>query len=547
MTMKSLFHALALAAAFILLTACPKPEPEPTPVPKADETVSLGQTGLIDAQRLIPDEVRPLLVQQAGDALAFRCEGAPFSLAFDILKDYDGAKPFSRYCNYPIGYDFNLGSKPAVPAEAPEELDLSAVLPSMIDLGYRSKGMSIYLSGLPEEVLALESIQLAESSHFDVTLSVTSPFFTEGSIIPEFSVDMRAFFNSPEAVDGILSFDAPLTLENGYKAHKVFRLDGVPFDPANFDPERHNLRLDARVGLSGKVKFEGMKTTKTRLASAPDNLLINVTVELRDVSCKSVTGRFSYKTKAVTGTLVLPSALAAMELDPAGSSVQLDMTSNLSVPAQALVDLSSRKNRRTVGEVKGLSLPLAVAAPGGTASSVFRLQEAGDLTPLFARMPDEFQFNTSAAALEDQSCTVLLGQDNQVELTPSAVVPFALGSKYEMSLADTLPVQSKVGAALKEKSLEWLGEVVNTLPLDVEMTVTLIDDYGRAISRPMTQTVAAGSTASVKQAVQTVTTATERVSKAAVAYRLHGIATPRPLKASDKLQASLSIRIPGGD
>lgn len=543
--MKALFHTLTLLAACTLLTACPKPEPEPIPVPKPDETVSLGQTALISGESLLAEGLAPCLQQQTDGSLAFRCTGAPFSLTFDILKDYDGAKPFARYCNTTIGYDFNLGSKPAVPAEAPETIDLSSILPSVVDLGYRSKGMTIYLSGLPEEVIALEDIHLSESSHFDVTLSVTSPFFTEGAIIPEFSVDMRAFFNSPDAQDGILSFDAPLTAENGYRAQKIFRLDGVPFNPDNFDAERHNLKLDARVGLSGLVRFEGLKTTKTRLAEAPDNLLINVTVVLRDVNCDAVTGRFSYQTKAVTGTLNLPAGLAALDLDPIGTAVQLDMTSNLSGPAEARVDLTSRRSRRTIGTVPDLRMPLPIAAPGSTVTSVFRLQEAGDLSPLFARMPDEFLFSTSAAMLEDQACTVLLGQDRRVEMTPGTVIPFVPGSSFSMTLSDTLNVPSKIAAALKAQPLELQGEMVNTLPLDVDMTLTLIDDTGRAISRAVSQSFAAGSTTAIQQEIVPATTATDNLSKAVVVYQLHGVATPRVIKAGDKLQASLSILIPG--
>ena len=543
--MKSILHLLAFSAAFMLLTACPKPDTEPIPVPRPDETVSLGQTGAITGQSLVAESLQSLLVQQADGGLAFSHTDAPFSLSFDILKTYDGAKPFARYCNYPIDYNFNLGAKPAVPAEAPEEIDLTGILPATIDLGYRSKGMSIYLSGLPEEVIALEGIQLAESSHFDVTLSIVSPFFTEGSVIPEFSVDMRAFFNSPEAVEGILHFDAPLTAANGYKATKIFHLDGVPFDPDNFDASRHNLRLDARVGLSGTVALEGLKTTKTRLAAAPADLLINVTVVLRDVSCTSVTGRFSYQTKAVTGTLNLPSALAAMAIDPAGSSVELDMTSNLSVPAQALVDLTTRRSRRTIAEVSGMRMPLAVAAPGSSTTSVFKLQEAGDLSPLFARVPDEFLFETSAATQEDQTCTVLLGQNNVVTLTPNVVIPFVPASTFDMSLADTLSVQSKVGTALKAQPLGLQGEMVNTLPLDVDMAFTLIDDTGRTLSRPVTQTFAAESTTAIRQEIVAATAATDNLSKAVVVYRIRNPKSPRPIRASDKLQATLNIIIPG--
>ena len=544
--MKSLFYFLAFAAAFVLLTACPKPETEtePIPVPRPDETVSLGQTAAITGESLVAEDLRPLLVQQ-GDGLAFRCTDAPFTLGFDILKDFDAERPFKRYLNYRIGYDFYLTPNPAVPADAGETVDLATLLPANIDLGYRSKGMSIYLAALPDEVIALEDILLTESSHFDVTLSVTNPYFTEGAVIPEFSVDMRAFFNSPEAVDGILHFDAPLTPENGYTATKVFHLDGVPFDPDNFDPVRHTLKLDARVGLSGTVTMEGLKTTKDRLAAAPADLLLNVTVVLLDVKCKGVTGRFAYQTKSVTGSLKLPANLSALDLDASGSAVQLDMTSNLSVPAQALVDLTSRKGRRAIAELPGLRMPLAVAAPGSTTSSVFQLQEAGDLSPLFARVPDEFVFLTSAATMEDQSCTVYMEQDNQVTLTPTVVMPFVPAATFDLSLSDTLSVPAKVGAALKAQPLGLQGEVVNTLPLDVDMTLTLMDDTGRALSRPMTQTFAAESTTAIRQEIVAATAATDNLSKAVVVYRIRNPKSSRPIRASDKLQATLNIIIPG--
>ena len=221
------------------------------------------------------------------------------------------------------------------------------------------------------------------------------------------------------------------------------------------------------------------------------------------------------------------------------------MTSNLSVPAQALVDLTTRRSRRTIAEVSGMRMPLAVAAPGSSTTSVFKLQEAGDLSPLFARVPDEFLFETSAATQEDQTCTVLLGQNNVVTLTPNVVIPFVPASTFDMSLADTLSVQSKVGTAHKAQPLGLQGEMVNTLPLDVDMAFTLIDDTGRTLSRPVTQTFAAESTTAIRQEIVAATAATDNLSKAVVVYRIRNPKSPRPIRASDKLQATLNIIIPG--
>ena len=549
MKLNTLFRCLALLPAFLLLTACPPtgPDPDPTPTTSSDVSVLLGQSAAITGKSLAGAELQPLLEQQADGTLAFRCTNASFTLPFDLLKDYNAEKPFSRYVNYPIDRDFDLGSKPTVPYSAGESIDLSGYLPSVINLGSRSTGQTIYFQNLPEEVIALEDIELTESSHFSVTLSITKPFFTEGTVIPEFDVDMRSFFNSPEAENGILHFDAPMTAENGYKVTKSFALDGVPFDPANFDPAKHNLRFDARVGLSGKVHLEGMKTTRTRLAAAPANMVMNVTVLLLDVACKSVTGRFSYTSKAATGSMKLPSGLTALALEPASAAMQLDLTSNMSVPARAGIGVTSRKSRRVIGEVTGFATPLTVAGASGSSSTQFQLHQAGDLSPLFARMPDEFIFTATASALEDESCTVVLGQENSVELTPTVWIPFAPGSEYKTEVADTLSVPSSVGAALKSQSLELQGEVVNTLPFDVEMTATLIDDSGRVLSRDITQTLAAGTAATVKQTVNPLGTSTEAITKMRIVYQLKGTATPRAIKAADKLQAILSIKIPGSN
>ena len=538
--MKSFLHALAFSAAFLVLTACPhiEPEPEPTPEPKPDVTVSLGETSLITGETMVSSAVRKLMAQQADGSYEFVCKDNALSLSFNFMKDYDAAHPFDRYVDHPIDYDFNLGKKPTAPADAQSVIDLTKIMPAVVNLGNRSKGMNIYLSGLPEELTALEAINLTESSRFEVVLSLTDPFFTEGTVVPEFSVDMRRFFNAVEAENGILHFDAPLTRANGYKASMTFHLDGVPMKSSNFNPKQHNLKLEAAVGLSGKVTYKDIKTTKDRLAAAPSDMLLNVAVVLRGIKIESVVGRTSNFSKSASRTMKFNSGLAAMALDVTDATVQMDVANTIALSVPASLDVSSRKGGKAIGSVTGISFPLEE-----TGKTSVMLTEDYDLSGLLTRMPDDFVFKASVTEPEG-NYLIPVGQEGSVSMTPTVTIPFKPAQDFLYEAIDTIAVPANVGVGLKEKAVELLGEMVNTLPLDVEMTVKMIDDSGAAHTQEVTQSFPAGSTTQINQTIK-ATANPESITKLVVIRRAKGTAQSRLINASDKLQATLSIKIPG--
>ncbi len=545
--MKRISCILAAASAMLLLTACPNtdPTPEPTPQPKPDVTVSLGTTARIGADQFVSEAVRPYLETASDGSYQIASTGDPFSVELEVLKGYDGTRPFRRYCNYPIGYDFNLGSKPVAPADAGEVIDLTGIIPATINLGNRSKSTTVYFSGLPDDLLALDAINLTPESTFEVILTFTNPFFTEGTVTPEFSVDMRQFFGSSEAVDGVLHFDAPLTRENGYKASKIFHLSDVAFNPDNYSPQNHNVKVDARIGLSGTVAFQDVKTTRSRLNAAPADMKLNATVVLLELAAESVTGQFNYKTKAVSGSLKLQPEVAALGIDFGSSDVKLGVKTDLSYPFDATVGVQSKKNRVTVGSVSNVIVPLPVAEPGASVSDDVELDETADLSPLFAKSIDEMAFNVSMVAREGVSGTVVLGQTNTVEFKPALSVPLCLGTSFDQTFTETLSVPRNVAEALATKPLALTAEVANQLPMDVDVSVVLTDDTGREITRPVSGACAADKQSSVKATVNAVGSSASSITKAAVTFRVRGISNSRPIKPTDGLTAQLSVVIPG--
>lgn len=544
--MKRLSHIFACAAAFVLLTACPgtDPQPDPQPQPAPDVTVSLG-VARIGVDSFIDEAVKPLLEKDGDGSYRIASKGETFSVPIDLFKDYDGSRPFKRYCNYDVAYNFQLGQKPAVPASSGEVIDLTGILPATFNLGNRSKSTTVYFSGLPNEILALEGIQLTPESRFEVTLSMVKPFFTDGTITTAFAVDMRKFFGSPEAVDGLLRFDAVLTPENGYKASKIFHLSDVAFEPGNFNAQNHNVRVDARIGLSGVVTYDGMKTTRARLNAAPAAMELNATVVLLDLAAESVTGQFDYSTRAVSGNLKLQPGLDALGVDFSDAEVCLGVETGLSHPFDATVGVQSKRNRVNAGSVSGIVVPLPVAEFGATARSEVDLGEEADLSPVFAKAFDEMVFSVAASTRKDASGTMTLGKQNSFDFTPSLSVPLRFGTSFDKTFKETLSVPRSVGEALVTKTVELFGELSNQLPMDVEMTVVLTDDTGRALTRPVSSVFKADSQTAVKMAVNGVGSGTSAITKAEVQYRIYGVQGSRPVKESDGVSALLNIKIPG--
>lgn len=546
--MKLLSRIFAGLAAFLLLTACPnvdpKPDPDPTPTPKPDVTVSLG-TARIGVDSFLDDALKASLEKDSDDSYRVASTGDPFSVVIDIFKDYDAARPFRRYWNYPVSYNFQLGAKPEVPAGAGNEIDLTGILPATYNLGSRSKSTSVYFSGLPDGILSLEGINLTPESRFELTLSMVNPFFTDGTMTTSFAVDMRKFFGSSEAVDGELKFDAELTPENGYKASKVFHLSDVAFNPENFNAQNHNVRVDARIVLSGVVKYDGMKTTRARLNAAPAAMELNATVVLYDLTAESITGQFDYKTRAVTGGMKFQSGLDALGVDFDEADVLLGVDTDLSHPFDATVALTGKKNRVSVGNVSNIVLPLPVAEPGGSTSEDFNLNEDGALASALSKTPDELAFSVTTATRPGATGTVFLGKQNTIRFTPSVSVPLRFGERFDQTYSDTLSVPTSVGEALATKSVELLGQVANQLPMDAEMSFVLLDGTGRALTRPVSAVYKADSQSDVKMTVSATGSGAQPVSKAAVTFRVHGVKDSRPVKASDALSAQLSIKIPG--
>lgn len=545
---------LFLPAAIVLLTACPhvepEPEPEPAPPSAADSVVvSLDGVARVQASELLGKTLSDAVETAADGTYQLSGAGDAVDFVFDVLENYDGGLQFRRYCNYPVSYDFQLGNRPETPAGASGEIDLSGILPEGIDLDYRSKGITINASNLPEGMVALEDVTLSERSRVDVTLSIPDCFFTEGTFTPSFSVDMRQFFTAPDAVDGILNFDAPLSSENGWSTTKTFHLDGVVFDPARYDAGSRRLTMDARIGLSGHVALDGLKTTAAMLSSAPSEMRLNVTVVFYDLACTTYTGRFACTTatdavsipfKTLTGRDVPP-------LDLSTFRIKLDAEGAVPLPVYAKAEVTTRKNRIPIAQAGDMAIHMAASTDGGNmnASGSFDASSSEDLADLMDQIPDELLFSLSAMTDSTVVGTLAIGDAPGLSMAPKIEIPVAFGSSFSGEYRDTLEVPAALKGALKKGSVMLQGTVSNTLPLDAEVTVSLLDENGRALTGGASVSLGAGATMPIAQEIRCVSGADpERLVRVVVVSRLTGTEKPQVLKQNEALAADLEFRIP---
>lgn len=539
---------LTSAALSLFAAACdtPAPEPEPAPSPADSLAVDFATTRRLTPDDLLSPELKAA-VQTASDGTYFvECEGEEIACPLSALSSYDGKRSFRKYCNYEITYDFTLGNPPAVPAGAAGDIDLSALMPASVNLGSRAKGTTIYASSLPEGLKSIESITLTENSRIKVSLSIPNAFFTDGSVVPSFEVDMTHFFESPDAEDGILRFDAPMNKGNGWSVTRNFRLSGAVFDPAGYDAEALSLEIAARIGLAGKVEYSNLKTTASRLRAATSPILLHVSVVLYDVECATIRGAFDFKTRETNTTVDFrdfASLVAGMDIS--ASELVFKSRSDLTLPSFVNLSLNAKANRRVYAKVENLSLPIPAASADGPADgvAVLRAASAPGLADLFSRIPEDLVVAASISTDPETVGTLEIGRSYSTVLTPAFRVPLVCGPDYRAVSCDTVAVPAALREALKGGEARIVGEISNSLPLNGRVSVKLIADNGEALTDEVSQTVGPGATQAVSMTLRKNYGAdSERATRAVVSLQAEGAGGSKALGKDGSLQASLKLR-----
>lgn len=531
-----------------------------------DLTVPLGTTRPLQVGDLVSKRFGNLFVREDDGTFTAHYTADPVDFIFAGLKDYDGARPFRKYCNFPISTSFSLFRIPSygVVFDEKGEADLSGLLPGRISLGSKSRGTALSIPRMPEQLLGLESITLTGDSQVKVTFSIPDCVLTDGTVTATVNVDLSQFFESKDAPDGILTVVVPLDKENGYSSTVVIPLHKLVFSPENYDAKNHVLNMEARIGFNGSVTVTNPRTNRTRYQNAGTSNQLEVTAELLNLTCESIEGRYDYKI-AELQTRVDLSSLTGEVLERIGDKdavfdfddpeIILDVESNISVPTYALVRLTALKKRVRVARMDSIIVPFPIAAPGETLHRQIRLAKTAksdedvilDFTELVRIAPDEIVVDIDGLTYHDKTGEVRVGQVYQAHVTPRVNIPMAFGPALRLSLRDTLQLPDTFGKLLRDNQLTLLGEMTNTLPLQLEFDMVMTDEAGNTLLEPVTTTIAAGKTSDITvPLVRRSDVQVEDLSKAFLTFKVSGTEDKRSVRADDYVQAAFRIKVPGG-
>lgn len=544
---------------------------------KLEHAVTLGgeelvlplvNTGQLTVEDLVGDRLENYLVLNDDRSYALSYDSDPFSFTFDELKDYDTSGPFRRYVDVPISYGFDLFEKPAaIPFDEKDEASLDSIFPAFIELPDLSKTASLSVPRLPDELVEVRSITLSEDSHFDVTISLPDCLFTEGTLTPDFNVDLSQFFESDDAENGVLHFDTPLDESNGYSVTRSYHLHKVVFNPDDFDPRTHTLTLHAGVTVNGSCTFSGLKTSRERFEQAGASTILLVQVIIRTVDCIAFTGAYDYTVKDLSTSVDVKGMINEFSslFDSQDFNIQLtdpeillDVQTNVPIPTRADLSLTARKNGLRYADIKNILIDFPYAEPGQTVRHGIRLageakHEEGiddvivDFSKITTRVPDEIRVNATASTIKDRIAEVRFGETYYMNLQPTLRIPLSFGKDTRIGLRDTVAMPSELGKILKDNTVIVAGEMTNSLPLEVDFSLVMLNDAGIMVTEEVTQRLAANGTTAIRiPLVNKVEDGIVNLSKAVLSFQVKGTATPRAVKADDFLQARLHAEIPGG-
>ena len=544
---------------------------------KLEHAVTLGgeemvlplvNTGQLTVEDLVGDRLEDYLVLNDDRSYALSYDSDPFSFTFDELKDYDTSGPFRRYVDVPISYGFDLFEKPAaIPFDEKDEASLDSIFPAFIELPDLSKTASLSVPRLPDELVEVRSITLSEDSHFDVTISLPDCLFTEGTLTPDFNVDLSQFFESDDAENGVLHFDTPLDESNGYSVTRSYHLHKVVFNPDDFDPRTHTLTLHAGVTVNGSCTFSGLKTSRERFEQAGASTILLVQVIIRTVDCIAFTGAYDYTVKDLSTSVDVKGMMNEFStlFDSQDFNIQLtdpeillDVQTNVPIPTRADLSLTARKNGLRYADIKNILIDFPYAEPGQTVRHGIRLageakHEEGiddvivDFSKITTRVPDEIRVNATASTIKDRIAEVRFGETYYMNLQPTLRIPLSFGKDTRIGLRDTVAMPSELGKILKDNTVIVAGEMTNSLPLEVDFSLVMLNDAGIMVTEEVTQRLAASGTTAIRiPLVNKVEDGIVNLSKAVLSFQVKGTATPRAVKADDFLQARLHAEIPGG-
>ncbi len=355
------------------------------------------------------------------------------------------------------------------------------------------------------------------------------------------------------------------------KIGKVLGLRGMKFDN---NLSGGKLTINEKLNFDVEVNVENPEINSEELTGSP--ITVGVKVTIAGIVFDKVYGIVNPAIDAVESGFniadLIPDMLKGDDvvLDIANPVISLKIKSNIGIPVDAELSLKPIKdnvviadnlinatlsipkvnNAAEIAEIGYWIAPLSEGMPLG-----YNHIEA-NIAKLFKPVPDSLAFivtpviNTSVQHFIDLGATYKLSGDYEVK------IPLNFGKDLSIKITQEIDsIDAGVGdLSVKAGQLELFGTIQNSIPLNLDATIYLMDENNSLLGEPLEMVLAAGApdgsatTSNVSFKLTDLENQLKSLSKVKLEFTATSNSTVAgtPIKKDNFIIADLKARVPGG-
>ena len=462
--------------------------------------------------------------------------------------------------------DFKIRLKTTIPAMEAQDVSLvkfEKELNENFDITIFQK------KDLPKEIISISEAQLKDvQTNLDFTFSN----------LPELNTDIE--------VEASLTFPDVITLNQNDErvSGNTMNIKGIIdskgkllVDPVKIDKlDLSGYDFTSDKDLTGKIEVTGKfiaQNPKADINSLGGNIDIDIDVKIPDIKFEKIVGRIDYDIDQFNQNIQLEGLPDFMKdenfvLDFANPHLLLKVKSNLGIPVAADLILTPVYSGTDGTPIScKLNLPASPEA-SSTITTNFWLANTdngcpadcihieADIRGLLQKIPDQFKLVLDAKTNSQMDGTIQPDSQYTLDVDYEFVAPFEFGDKTHIETEQIVEgLGADIGKLLRKNSLKIGGEITNTLPLQLLLSIELLDSGKNVIpmDEPCQQVLkacASDGSASVTQVDLVLhkndIDAMENLSALKLKYEVTSPVSGVSVKEDSYLQAVLTIALPEG-
>ncbi|MGM9785744.1 MAG: DUF4621 domain-containing protein [Candidatus Cryptobacteroides sp.] len=430
--------------------------------------------------------------------------------------------------------------------ELPDDINIISLSEASLD--NTTAKFDIKLSGLPD---------VGENKDINVELNIALPkelVLAEDSRVKDNILTIKGVVDRK---DGSIDI-APITL--------------AAIDLSDYDFEkREDLTEDIKV--SGKFSISNPNID---LSTVTGTVTADIKAGIENIAFKKVAGKIDYSVEESSETISLndiPDMLKGEDfnLDFDNPYITLKAKTNMGIPLKG--DISIIPVRGGADDESGkinLSLNIDGAENAAEKDSVmyfiaakkdgcpadYTFVKSENIKTLLSHIPDELKLSFNAGTDSSKDCVIEPSADYMFDVEYAFICPLSFGEDLMIEISDTIKgFDETIAKVLKDNTIQIGGEITNSLPLQLELNLELLDENDKVVKleTPAKQVIApckSNGNASVSQLdlkLETAASVKNTISSIKLSFKVtsgnvSGIAVTEDMF----VQANLKLLLPDG-